>query len=42
VLPQIWLGLVFTVARVRFGFWAAIVVHALHNLSVWSLATAIS
>lgn len=39
--PQLWLGLMFTIARVRYGWWAAVAVHALHNLTVWSIATAV-
>ncbi len=41
VSPQIWLGLMFTIARVRYGWWASLVLHALHNLAVWSVTTAV-
>ncbi len=40
VSPQIWLGLMFTIARVRYGWWAGLVLHAFHNLAVWSVTTA--
>ena len=36
VSPQIWLGLMFTIARVRYGWWAGSLLHALHNLVIWS------
>ena len=39
VLPQIWLGLMFTIARVRYAWWAGLVLHAGHNLTVWTLAS---
>jgi membrane protease YdiL (CAAX protease family) len=41
VSPQIWLGLMFTIARVRYGWWAGLVLHAFHNLAVWSVSSAI-
>ena len=41
VSPQMWLGLMFTIARVRYGWWAGLVLHACHNLTVWSVASAI-
>ena len=34
-------GLMFTIARVRYGFSAAVGLHAVHNLTVWTLATSI-
>lgn len=37
VSPQIWLGLMFTIARVRYGWWAGLVLHAFHNFAVWSV-----
>ena len=37
--PQLWLGLMFALARVRYGWWAAVLVHAFHNLSIWTLAS---
>lgn len=40
VSPQIWLGLMFTIARVRYGWWAGLVLHAFHNLAVWSVTIA--
>jgi len=42
VAPQIWLGLMFTIARVRYAWWAGLVLHAAHNLSVWSLVSVAS
>lgn len=36
VSPQLWLGLMFTIARVRYGWWAGLGLHAFHNLAVWS------
>ncbi|MDG2114135.1 MAG: CPBP family glutamic-type intramembrane protease [Actinomycetota bacterium] len=39
VSPQLWLGLMFTTARVRLGWWAGVVVHAMHNLTVWTVAS---
>jgi hypothetical protein len=39
VLPQLWLGLVFSAGRIRYGFWVGLVVHAAHNLTVWSVST---
>lgn len=42
VSPQLWLGLMFTIARVRLGWWAGVVVHAAHNLTVWSIALAVT
>ena len=41
VSPQIWLGLMFTIARVRYGWWAGLVLHAFHNLAVWSVTSAL-
>lgn len=41
VSPQIWLGLMFTIARVRYGWWAGLVLHAFHNLAVWSVTSAV-
>ncbi len=40
VVPQSWMGLLLGYARVRWGMWANIAMHALHNLlaiSVWLL-----
>ncbi|WP_419841359.1 hypothetical protein [Candidatus Poriferisodalis sp.] len=42
VSPQLWLGLMFTIARVRFGWSAGLVLHACHNLAVWSIIEALS
>ena len=42
VSPQIWLGLMFTIARVRFGWLAGLALHAAHNGFIWSVSTAIS
>ena len=42
VSPQIWLGLMFTIARVRFGWLAGLALHAAHNGFIWSVGTAIS
>jgi len=39
VAPQIWLGLMFTIARVRYAWWAGLTLHAAHNMTVWSLAS---
>ena len=39
VSPQLWLGLMFTIARVRYGWWAGLVLHAVHNLSVWGVSS---
>ena len=39
VSPQIWLGLMFTIARVRYGWWAALVLHATHNGLIWSIGS---
>ncbi|WP_419853327.1 hypothetical protein [Candidatus Poriferisodalis sp.] len=39
--PQIWLGLMFTIARVRYGWWAGLVLHAFHNFAVWSVTSAV-
>ena len=41
VSPQLWLGLMFTIARVRYGWWAGLVLHALHNLAVWGASSLI-
>lgn len=41
VAPQIWLGLTFTIARVRYGWWASVILHAMHNLLVWTIGTAV-
>ena len=41
VSPQLWLGLMFTIARVRYGWWAGVGLHATHNLAVWGVATAL-
>ena len=41
VSPQIWLGLMFTIARVRYGWWAGVGLHAFHNLAVWSVSIAL-
>ena len=38
VSPQIWLGLMFTIARVRYGWWAGLVLHATHNGLIWSIS----
>ena len=40
VSPQMWLGLMFTIARVRYGWWAGLMLHAFHNLAVWSVTIA--
>lgn len=40
VSPLIWLGLMFTIARVRYGWWAGVALHAFHNLAVWSVTSA--
>ena len=42
VSPQMWLGLMFTIARVRYGWWAGLALHAFHNLAVWSLTSSLS
>ncbi|WP_419945827.1 hypothetical protein [Candidatus Poriferisodalis sp.] len=42
VSPQLWLGLMFTIARVRYGWWAGLVLHAVHNLSVWGVSSLLS
>lgn len=39
VSPQLWLGLMFTIARVRYGWWAGLVLHAVHNLAVWGVSS---
>ena len=39
VSPQIWLGLMFTIARVRYGWWAGLALHATHNGLIWSIST---
>ena len=39
VSPQIWLGLMFTIARVRYGWWAALILHATHNGLIWSISS---
>ena len=39
VSPQIWLGLMFTIARVRYGWWAGLVLHAGHNGLIWSISS---
>ena len=41
VSPQIWLGLMFTIARVRYGWWAGLVLHAVYNFAVWSVISAL-
>ena len=41
VSPQFWLGLMFTIARVRYGWWAGLVLHACHNLAIWSVISAL-
>ncbi|WP_419839198.1 type II CAAX prenyl endopeptidase Rce1 family protein [Candidatus Poriferisodalis sp.] len=41
VSPQIWLGLMFTIARVRYGWWAGLALHTCHNLVVWSVISAL-
>lgn len=33
--PQLWLGVVFTISRIRFGWTVGLVQHAAHNLMVW-------
>lgn len=40
--PQLWLGLMFTIARVRYGWWAGLVLHAAHNLSIWGVSSLLS
>ncbi|MCH1614731.1 MAG: CPBP family glutamic-type intramembrane protease, partial [Acidimicrobiales bacterium] len=42
VSPQLWLGLIFTIGRVRYGWFAGLGLHAAHNLTVWTLSTLIS
>ena len=42
VSPQLWLGLMFTIARVRYGWWAGLVLHAVHNLAVWGVSGLLS
>lgn len=42
VSPQLWVGLTFTIARVRYGWWAGLTLHALHNLAVWSVTSALN
>ena len=42
VSPQLWLGLMFTIARVRYGWWAGVGLHAAHNLAVWGLDAALN
>ncbi|WP_419909136.1 type II CAAX prenyl endopeptidase Rce1 family protein [Candidatus Poriferisodalis sp.] len=42
VSPQLWLGLMFTIARVRYGWWAGLVLHAIHNLAVWGVSSLLS
>ena len=42
VSPQMWLGLMFTIARVRYGWWAGVGLHAAHNLAVWGFGTAVN
>ena len=42
VSPEIWLGLMFTIARVRFGWLAGLALHAAHNGFIWSVTTASS
>ena len=39
VSPQIWLGLMFTIARVRYGWWAGLALHATHNGLIWSISS---
>ena len=39
VSPQLWLGLMFTIARVRYGWWAGLVLHAVHNLAIWGASS---
>ena len=39
VSPQIWLGLMFTIARVRYGWWAGLILHATHNGLIWSISS---
>ena len=39
--PQLWLGLMFTIARIRYGFLAAVALHAAHNMTVWTVATSV-
>ena len=39
VSPQIWLGLMFTIARVRYGWWAGLGLHATHNGLIWSISS---
>ena len=42
VSPQLWVGLTFTIARVRYGWWAGLALHALHNFAVWSVTSALN
>ncbi len=39
VSPQMWLGVMFTIACVRYGWWAGLVLHAMHNLAVWGFSS---
>ncbi len=41
VAPQLWLGLTFTIARVRYGWLSAVALHAVHNLIIWTIASAL-
>ena len=33
--PQLWVGLLFTIGRVRFGWWVGVAQHAMYNLFIW-------
>ena len=33
--PQLWVGLLFTLGRVRFGWWVGVGQHAMYNLFIW-------
>lgn len=41
VSPQLWLGLMFTTARVRYGWWAGLTLHIVHNLAIWGTDAAL-
>ncbi len=42
VAPQLWLGLTFTIARVRYGWLSAVALHAVHNSIIWAIASALT
>ncbi len=41
VAPQLWLGLTFTIGRVRYGWLAGVILHAAHNATIWSITLAL-